>query len=93
MACDHESFRAQCDISRLSTDEGGPITHYTAELRVYCAECGEQFEFQGLPGGYSAYNPTVDLGRGTANLPLMPPGQKPPEGLPGFAVQVTDMEQ
>lgn len=88
MTCEHEQFKATVEVGRLSATEGGPVTHYVAEIAVVCASCGEPFEFQGLPVGYSAYQPTVDLGGAKLNAPLMPPGEKPPEGLPSFGVRM-----
>lgn len=88
MTCTHENFRASVDVFRLSEKEGGPVTHYSAEIRIFCAACGVRFLPQGLPVGLNPYQPTTDLEGSTLNVPIMPPGEKAPLGLPGYAVKI-----
>lgn len=38
--CDHEEFFIEGNIGRLSHDPGGPITSYTAEIKIKCTQCG-----------------------------------------------------
>lgn len=87
--CKHENFRAQVDVNRLSKTEGGPITHYSADVRIKCAQCGTPFEFMGLPVGLNAYGVAVDL-EGTELRAAIKPlnGPMPPAGLPGFSVRI-----
>lgn len=85
--CEHENFVCHADIARLSQVEGGPITHYCVDVTIKCTECGERFEFVGVPMGLSFYHPTVNLDRTELRAPLMPRGRKTPEGLPGYSVQ------
>jgi hypothetical protein len=59
--CEHQNFRADVAVGRLSQDEGGPVTHYCAEIKVICTECNLPFESIGLPLGSSAYRPTVSI--------------------------------
>jgi hypothetical protein len=89
-ACPHMNFKADVAVGRLSEKDGGPITHYCADITVKCAECGEPFEFIGLPMGHSAYRPTVSIDGLELRQPLMPKGKKPPEGLIGFSVNMQD---
>jgi hypothetical protein len=88
MTCEHENFRASVDVFRLSAVEGGAVTHYNAEVRIQCDRCCVYFEPQGLPIGLNPYAPTTDLAGQTLNLPIMPPGEKPPEGLPGYGIDL-----
>lgn len=85
--CEHEAFKCQANIGRLSTEEGGPITHFCADITVECVQCGEKFEFIGLKRGVSCYEPTVNFDQTCLHAPVMPKGMKPPAGLPCFFVE------
>lgn len=93
MVCEHENFSVNADIGRLSMVDGGPITHYCADVSVSCADCGQKFQFVGLPLGCSAYRPTVSMDGLELRAPLMPEGVKVPDGIPGFDVRIGDTEQ
>lgn len=87
--CKHELFCASVSVNRLNREDGGPIVAYTADVRVSCHQCGQPFEFFGLPVGYSAYRPAVSLDGQELRVPLVVPGTVPPEGLPGYSVRLT----
>lgn len=93
MTCEHNKFNASADIGRLSKEDGGPVTHYCADIKIACAECGKPFEFIGLPLGCSGYRPTVSMDGLELRAPLMPQGMTPPEGLIGFSVNLGETEQ
>jgi hypothetical protein len=93
MTCQHQNFECHASAGRLSRKEGGPITHYCADIVIKCAECGEKFDFIGLSLGMSAYRPTVSMDGTELRVPLMPHGMLPPEGLPGYSVRMGDTEQ
>ena len=86
--CEHQEFHVEAKIARLAKEEGGPITHYGLELTVTCRDCGANFEFVGLPNGYSAYHPTVSFSGIELMAPITPPGVQPPKGLPGFSIEM-----
>lgn len=44
--CAHMRFRSQANVFRLSEIEGGPITGYTAEIKIACDDCGLPFRFR-----------------------------------------------
>ena len=44
--CEHAEFASACRIGRISTIEGGPVEFYTAELRVWCEQCGAPLVFR-----------------------------------------------
>ena len=67
--CQHATFSATVEVNRLSREEGGPITHYDADVKIRCVECDRDFEFVGLPIGYSAYVPTTGIDRLTLSAP------------------------
>ena len=88
MTCKHENFQVSADVFRLSQEDGGPITHYNAEIRIACADCGALFRPVGLPIGLSPYRPATNLAGETLNLPIMPPGEVAPPGLPSYFVDL-----
>jgi hypothetical protein len=91
--CQHEDFECHAAIGRLSLVDGGPITHYCADIKVNCRQCGKPFEFVGLPLGTSAYRPAVSMDGLELHAPLMPEGMQPPEGLVGFSVRISETQQ
>lgn len=88
-ACDHENFRADVEIHRLASVENGPITGYSADIRVSCVDCGEVFRWIGAPTGLSPRHPAVSLDGAELHAPLRPASSDPDFGLglPGFSVR------
>lgn len=72
MTCAHETFRAQVAVGRLSHQEGGPITSYTAGITVHCAECGLPFRFIGVATGNHYSEPRVSIDGTELRAPLEP---------------------
>lgn len=93
MTCEHVNFKANVSVGRLSLEDGGPITHYSADVTIECAECGEPFEFLGLPVGLTSYGATTSLDALELRAAIKPQnGPAPPPGLAGFSVKVTTPE-
>ena len=44
--CNHESFKSMVRVDRLTDTEGGPVTGYTSEIHIECAQCGLPFRFE-----------------------------------------------
>lgn len=88
-ACPHENFHAHVDVNRLSSEEGGPITAYSAEVRLRCMDCDEQFRFIGCPAGLLPDRPAVSVDESELRIPIRPASSDPDFGLgiPGFAVR------
>lgn len=85
--CGHHNFRVEAEVGRILSDDGQePPTHYHASIRLNCVDCGAAFEWQGVPNGLSPYQPTVSLDGQELRIPVMPPGEVVPKGLPGFRV-------
>jgi hypothetical protein len=74
--CKHENFQCEARIGRLSHEEGGPITGYTAEIRVKCTECGLPFRFIGLAAGSHYASPTVSIDGEELHAPIEPADHK-----------------
>jgi hypothetical protein len=72
MRCQHFKFEARVDVGRLSEKDGGPVTGYTADVRIKCAECGLPFRFIGAPFGYSRTEPMLSVDGLEMRAPIEP---------------------
>jgi hypothetical protein len=70
--CKHENFKAQVDVFRVSDEEGGPITRYTTDISVHCADCLCPFEWLGLPMGSHPAKPMVNFEGVQLRAPIKP---------------------
>lgn len=88
--CPHEDFSASVEVDRLTSEDGGPITAYSADIRVSCAQCGEQFRFIGVPAGMRPDRPMVSVDEAELHAPIRPASADPDFGLgiPGFAIRM-----
>lgn len=75
--CQHERFEARVDTTRLTSAPGGPVTGYTADVRIRCAQCGMPFRFLGLKPGASPTQPMVSVDATEARLPIAPADSTP----------------
>jgi len=93
MPCEHLNFAAQVNVARLTDGDDGPVTGYSADVEIICADCREQFVFIGLPGGYSPTEPMVSVDMTEARLPIRPSSEAKnpmlPRLHPGFRVRRT----
>lgn len=83
--CKHERFAASVDVSRLSETESGPITGYTADVRIKCAECGLRFRFVGIECGNSLFAPKVSVDATELRAPIEPAYVQEILGVPSVA--------
>lgn len=88
-ACEHPDFVAEVEVNRLNDTDGGPITAYSADLRISCAACGEPFRFIGVRAGASGGEPRCSVDEAELHIPIRPASADPDFGLgiPGFAIQ------
>lgn len=86
MACEHQNFTAIVNVNRINREDGGPVVAYSTDITVACRDCGQPFEWFGLPNGFSYYQPTISLDAKTIHIPLVIPGTRPPEGMAGYSV-------
>lgn len=86
--CPHEDFDASVEVNRLTSAEGGPVTAYTAGIRINCAGCGEAFRWIGVQAGLMPDRPMVSIDEAELHAPIRPASADPDFGLgiPGFAV-------
>ena len=72
MTCVHMQFKADCMVHRLTDGDDGPVTGYNMDVRVRCADCGEQFRFVGLPAGYHVAGAAVSIDGTELRAALVP---------------------
>lgn len=72
MACPHMNFKTMARVGRLTDGDDGEVVAYAVDLKVWCVDCGEQFEWMGLPGGVSPDHPTVSFDRLELRAPIRP---------------------
>ncbi len=70
--CEHKEFKSMVKVGRLSEKEGGVINSYCADITINCAECGQAFEFVGVSGGYSPFEPKVSADSTELRIPIKP---------------------
>ncbi|MFT8946011.1 MAG: hypothetical protein ABF876_05450 [Acetobacter aceti] len=56
--CQHEHFAAHVAVGRLTKGQGAPVTAFSADITIRCAQCGANMRFLGLPHGSSHTVPT-----------------------------------
>lgn len=72
MPCEHMNFDCIASIGRLSEVDGGPITGYTAGIKVNCRDCGMAFRFIGLQAGNHFAEPRVSVDGKELRAPIEP---------------------
>ena len=70
--CDHEQFKSTVRVGRLSEVEGGPITGYTADVKIICEQCGLAFRFRGSRYGSSPHEPMLSADGLELRAPIEP---------------------
>lgn len=70
--CEHFNFESHARIGRLTDDEGGPVTGYSADIRIKCSDCGHPFTWVGVPFGYSPAQPMVSVDGQQLRAPITP---------------------
>lgn len=91
-ACPHGRFAAEVNVNRIGEDDPGNDTglpnHYSADIRIRCADCGEPFRWIGVTGGLSPSQPMCSVDETELRAPIRPASSDPDFGLgiPGFAI-------
>jgi hypothetical protein len=71
--CKHERFLTSSKVFRLKeSDESEEITGYSADIKIHCTECGQAFEFIGVPMGHSPIQPMVNADCTELRIPIRP---------------------
>ena len=81
MTCAHMDFAVTAEINRIGTLDDpatdGIPTSYMADIRVACAECGEPFQWLGLPVGVNYDRPMVSVDGTEIRAPIWPAHEPP----------------
>lgn len=72
MVCEHKNFRANVQVGRLSEKDDGPITSYSADVKIQCEDCGLPFRFVGLSAGAHFAEPRVSIDGLELRAPIEP---------------------
>jgi hypothetical protein len=72
VACPHMNFSAKVDVTRLTDTDDGPVSGYTTDISVHCAECGLPFRFMGLSAGSHYAEPRVSIDGTELRAPIEP---------------------
>lgn len=88
MRCKHENFKANVTVNRQSPEEGMEVSHYSADIKIECADCGQPFRFLCSRGGLMWNEPTVGIVGEELRAPIHPnDGTEPlPPKIKGFSV-------
>lgn len=88
--CEHVTFEASVEVNRL-TGANGTVKSFIADIRVWCTDCDEPFDWMGLPAGLSPRHPSTSVDGQELRAPLRPRSAPPDFGVegPGFHVRVT----
>jgi len=70
--CEHEHFKSMVRVGRLTDRDGGPVTGYTSEIHIECAECGLPFRFIGKQFGSSPFEPMLSADGLELRAPIEP---------------------
>lgn len=92
-ACPHEDLDADVAVNRLLAREGDTEPHaFTADIKVWCAACGEKFRWIGVQAGLKPDRPMCSVDETELHAPLRPASSDPDfgMGIPGFAVTWRD---
>lgn len=87
--CPHDDFEAYISVAKVTASETDTTAvGYHADIKVNCADCGEQFRWTGVPAGSSPGQPMCSVDETELRAPLRPASSDPDFGLglPGFAV-------
>jgi len=66
-------FESEVKVHRLLENEGDDDpTHYSADIKIRCAKCKEQFLFLGMDMGFHPSKPMMSFDQTEARIPILP---------------------
>ena len=72
MTCKHEDFNAKVLVTHLENTGG-----FMADVTIECAQCGEPFQFLGLPAGINLQGAAVSIDGLELCVAIAPKGAQP----------------
>lgn len=92
--CPHEKFGVETTVNRLSDVDGGPITSFSANIKIICMTCGEQFVWIGpMPVGVDPRRPAISVDGTELRAPIRPQSSSESfgqVGKSGYTLQMWD---
>lgn len=77
--CVHKNFEANVKVHRIydnnSPNEDEFPDWFSAEIKIHCCDCYEQFIFIGLPMGLSNKEPRTSIVKEEVRMPIIPISQ------------------
>lgn len=70
--CNHENFRADVQVHRITEDDKITIRGFSANICIKCHDCGKEFEFIGVEPGVSPFGPRVSIDSTELRVPIKP---------------------
>lgn len=73
--CSHNNFKASVEVHRIQpikAIKGAPPSHYSADIKIECAECGQSFKFLCSRRGLRWNEPTVGICGDELRVPIHP---------------------
>jgi hypothetical protein len=70
--CEHFNFYVAAKCLRLTDGDDGPVIGFTADLRVFCQDCGMPFSWKGVEWGISNATPRTSIDGTELRAPIEP---------------------
>lgn len=70
--CAHTNFKSLVRVGRLTEGGDGPVTGYSADVRIECTDCGLAFRFRGKDYGSSPDRPMLSADGLELRAPIEP---------------------
>lgn len=68
--CEHKNFVANVNVHRLVSENKTTVVGINADITIKCSDCGQPFEFIGVPAGLSPFHPMVSADSTELRAPI-----------------------
>lgn len=70
--CEHYNFYSGVKVARITDEQEIEVIGFCAEIQIRCIDCGQAFEFTGLPCGSHPVKPMVSFDATELRAPIKP---------------------
>ncbi len=70
--CTHQDFKANVNVCRRTDNDEITVIGFSADIRIKCNECGQDFEFIGVEPGSSPFGPKCSMDSMELRIPIKP---------------------
>jgi hypothetical protein len=70
--CQHNNFKGNVEVNRLTDTDSGRVTGYAADIKVNCADCSMPFQWLGTQSGLDYRKPMCSADRTELRAPIIP---------------------